>query len=170
MNDVVRILKVDHAGEHGAVSIYRGQLMIARWRAPELVPQLLEFRRHEERHRQIFQGELIRRGARRRRSYHLCGLGGSLLGLRTGLCGRSAIAATTVAVERVVLKHLEEQLTHLKSEDAEAHAAVASIYDDELEHHDTAEHDVEPGGFWFRLLSPIVGTSTEAVIWLGMRI
>ena len=49
-----------------------------------------------------------RRGKPRCRSYHLCGVGGWMLGLITGLLGRQAIAATTVAVENVVLGHLQQ--------------------------------------------------------------
>ena len=109
-----RILKVNHAGENGAVNIYSGQLLMARLTAPSLVPELREFRSHEEGHREIFRSELEQRGVRRCRSYLLCGLGGYALGLVTGLFGRGAIAATTVAVERVVLAHLKKQLELLE--------------------------------------------------------
>lgn len=79
-----RILKVDHAGEQGAVNIYRAQILMARWTAPSLVPELREFKSHEERHRALFWAELQRRGVRRCRSYWLCGIGGWMLGLLTG--------------------------------------------------------------------------------------
>src|SRR5882672_891024 len=93
-----RILKVDHAGEHGAVNIYRGQALVSTWRAPAIVEELQAFQRHEEGHRQLFLTEMQRRGVRRCRSYHFCGIGGWLLGVGTGLLGPSAVAATTVAV------------------------------------------------------------------------
>lgn len=48
-----RALKVDHAGEHGAVNIYRGQLTACRYRDPALRRELDEFRRHEESHRDM---------------------------------------------------------------------------------------------------------------------
>ena len=82
-----RILKVNHAGEHGAVNIYRGQRLVCFWRDAQLKRELEEFRAHEERHRAIFAAELERRGVRRCRSYWLCGAGGLLLGLTTGICG-----------------------------------------------------------------------------------
>jgi len=44
---IARILKVNHAGEHGAIRIYRSQVAIARWRAPDVVPQLEEMLAHE---------------------------------------------------------------------------------------------------------------------------
>src|SRR5882672_10449042 len=105
-----RVLKVNHAGEHGAVNIYRGQALACRLRAPSLISSLREFQGHEEGHRALFWAELQRRGRRRCRSYHICGVGGFFLGAITGVLGPSAVAATTVAVERVVLRHLESQL------------------------------------------------------------
>ncbi len=74
-----RVLKVNHAGENGAVNIYAGQIFCARLTAPDLVGELREFKGHEENHRRIFQAELERRGVRRCRSYVLCGIGGYTL-------------------------------------------------------------------------------------------
>ncbi|NNG04894.1 MAG: demethoxyubiquinone hydroxylase family protein [Inquilinus sp.] len=165
-----RILKVNHAGEHGAVNIYRGQALICRWRAPSLLAELEEFRRHEEGHRAGFTAEMERRGVRRCRSYHLCGIGGLALGILTGLCGKAAVAATTVAVESVVLRHLEEQMAYLETADEDAYRAVRTIVEEERAHHDRAAASVAPRGFWWRLVLPTVTLSTEAVIWLGMRL
>jgi ubiquinone biosynthesis monooxygenase Coq7 len=162
-------IKVNHAGEHGAVNIYAGQISMARFTAPDLIPELSEFKRHEERHRATFEAELKRRSRRRCRSYVLCGLGGRVLGLITGLLGRSAIAATTVAVERVVLEHLKRQVESLGSSDPHAVAAISSIIDEEQEHHDASALNVRAGQFWPRVLAPTISASTKAVIWLGMR-
>ena len=60
-----RVLKVDHAGEHGAVNIYRGQILLSRIRAPRIVAELREFQAHELRHRATFGAELQRRGRHR---------------------------------------------------------------------------------------------------------
>jgi 3-demethoxyubiquinol 3-hydroxylase len=165
-----RIIKVDHAGEHGAVNIYTGQIFMARFTAPDMVGELTEFRSHELRHRTIFHDELQRRGRRRCRSYWMCGLGGRVLGLITGLLGRNAIAATTVAVEHVVLRHLEHQLATLRDHDAAAANAISAIVSEEQQHHDQSVAHVVTGTFWTRLLTPIVSASTEAVIWMGMRL
>jgi 3-demethoxyubiquinol 3-hydroxylase len=165
-----RVLKVDHAGEHGAVNIYRGQLAACRFRDIALRSELSEFMSHETHHRAVFANELTRRGVRRCRSYHLCGVGGYVLGFVTGLCGRPSIAATTVAVERVVLRHLDSQLRDLRDSDPDAHRAISSILRDEREHHDRAALEERQGIFWPRVLRPLVSASTEVVIWLGMHL
>ena len=91
-----RVLRVDHAGEHGAVCVYRAQLRFARWTAPGLLAEIEDFIAHEMRHRALFATELARRGQARCLSYPLCAVLGTLLGTVTGLLGRHAIAATTV--------------------------------------------------------------------------
>ncbi|MBD8532495.1 MULTISPECIES: demethoxyubiquinone hydroxylase family protein [unclassified Massilia] len=165
-----RILKVNHAGEHGAVNIYAGQLLLARLRAGTMLAELAEFKAHEERHRSIFAGELERRVLRRCRSCWLCGTGGFLLGLFTGVLGPQAMATTTVAVERVVLQHLQQQLHDLGQADPEASRAISAIVRDEQEHHDRSAARAGSGGFLNRLLAAIVSGATEVVIWLGMRL
>jgi ubiquinone biosynthesis monooxygenase Coq7 len=165
-----RTIKVDHAGEHGAIGIYTGQILLARLTAPQLVGELIEFRSHERRHRAIFGAELSRRGQPRCRSYWLCGVGGLGLGVITGLLGANAIAATTVAVESVVLRHLEHQVATLRDTDPAAVSAISSIIAEERQHHDHSADHLQARSFWPKVLTPIVSASTEAVIWLGMRL
>ena len=77
-NDVeefaARVLKVNHAGENGAINIYAGQLFLARFTAPSVVADLVEFKSHEERHRAIFWTELQRRRRPRAKGIGLAGL------------------------------------------------------------------------------------------------
>ena len=164
-----RIMKVNHAGEHGAVSIYTGQILMARITAPGMCHELIEFRSHERRHRAIFEAELQRRGRARCSSYWLCTCGGLALGLITGLLGKNAISATTAAVETVVLRHLAGQVAVLQGHDCEAVVAISAIVQEEQQHHDQAASHAA-NGFWSRLLTPVVSASTESVIWLGMRL
>jgi ubiquinone biosynthesis monooxygenase Coq7 len=81
-----------------------------------------------------------------------------------------AIAATTVAVERVVLRHLKQQVSSLAAKDPSAVAAIASIIQDEQLHHSQSEAHLATNGFWYKVVSPIVSGATEIVIWLGMRL
>ncbi len=165
-----RYLKVNHAGEHGAICIYTAQIHIARLAAPAIVAELVEFRSHEIRHRSIFLAELQRRGRPRCRSYWLCGVGGYILGLITAICGSSAIAATTAAVEKVVLRHLQQQLAALGVSDPLATAAITAIVTEEQQHHDRSEALAKAGWFWPKVWAPVVTASTEFVIWTGMRL
>ena len=166
-----RILKVNHAGENGAIHIYAAQALVARLTAPSMVPELLAFKSHEERHRDIFWTALCARGRAACRSDWLCASGGLVLGFVTALFGRAAMAATTVAVERVVLRHLHEQIAALRDIDPQAAGVIRSVIAEEQHHHDqSALHLPVRQGWWLRVLQPVVTLSTETVIWLGMKL
>ncbi|MDB5706828.1 MAG: demethoxyubiquinone hydroxylase family protein [Sphingomonas bacterium] len=165
-----RVMKVDHAGEHGAICIYRAQRWMARWTAPDLVAEIDGFLLHERRHRMIFGAELARRGRSRCRSFLACGLGGFVLGAVTGLLGRQAIAATTLAIEAVVLRHMHAQIAALDGIDPQAVAALRDVIAEEQAHHDASELRLGHATIWSAIIDPIVGISTESVIWLGMRL
>jgi len=165
-----RVIKVDHAGEHGAVCIYAAQRWLARWRAPDMLAEIDSFIAHERGHRAKFAAELERRGRPRCRSYWLCGIGGLVLGTVTGLAGRRAIAATTVAIERVVLRHMHEQIAELAAADPHATEALRWIIAEEQEHHDLSAARLPQRNFWSKVIEPVVSASTEIVIWFGMRL
>lgn len=165
-----RIIKVNHAGEFGAINIYRGQLLVAKVFRRSYVALLEEFLAHEKEHLQIFGDVLERRGIPRCKSYWLCGIGGYLLGVVTALLGRKGVMACTAAVETVVTRHLDEQLIELAEfGDTEAHAAVQAIVADEEQHRDAAVSEGYDCVF-YKPLYGVVAISTEAVIWLGMRL
>lgn len=165
-----RILKVNHAGEFGAVNIYRAQIAVARLFQSRHRNMLEQFIAHEREHLAIFGRELERRGVRRCRSFWLCGAGGYLLGLFTGLLGRNTVMACTAAVETVVTGHLAAQLETLRAEnDSAACHAVESILQDEEAHRDTAVEESR-NGIFYRPLYRLVAVSTEFVIWLGMKL
>ena len=164
-----KMIKVNHAGENGAVNIYRAQRIAARIRARHFLGPLTVQQSHEEAHRRLFGNWLARHGIRRCMSYHLCGLGGFTLGFVTGVMGANAIAATTFAVENVVLDHLDKQVTYLSAENPSACECVKAILHDEQAHHDMAEDQVDQSGALTRSLIWTVRLCTESVIRFGMR-
>ena len=93
-----------------------------------------------------------------------------VLGCVTGLLGASAIAATTAAVEHVVLQHLHQQIHTLQGNDPAAVHAINRIIADEQQHHDSAAAQAAGSVFWRAVLTPIVAASTQTVIWLGMSL
>ncbi|MCR9213292.1 MAG: demethoxyubiquinone hydroxylase family protein [Proteobacteria bacterium] len=163
------MIKVDHAGENGAVNIYRAQRMIARVRSTTLIKQLDRNFDHEKTHRQIFDAYLQRNQIRKCQSYWACGIGGYTLGIVTGLIGPSAVAATTYAVEHVVLEHFEEQLAYLETHDDDAFNCVQQIIADEKTHHDEAKSQMNADLKLTKILISFVQFCTESVIRFGMR-
>lgn len=164
-----KMIKVDHTGENGAVNIYRAQRFVSHIRARHLIPQLSKFQSHEEEHREIFRRHLNDIGVRKCMSYHISGLGGFTLGFITGMIGPSAIAATTYAVEDVVLTHLRHQMPYLAEAAPDSYRAVRQIYDDEMAHHETAAEQMLQDRVLTKALVAVVKLCTEAVIRFGMR-
>jgi ubiquinone biosynthesis monooxygenase Coq7 len=75
-----------------------------------------------------------------------------------------------VAIERVVLRHLHEQVIALNDVDPTAVDALRQIIHEEQEHHDRSLALVPTHSWWAKAIDRIVAASTEAVIWLGMRL
>ena len=145
-------------------------LMISEEPLHILGPTLQAFKAHEGSHRTIFSDALQRRGTSRCRCFWLCRLGGFALGSITALFGLQAIAATTAAVERVVLGHLKHQIHLLDGQDDAAVAAIAKIVADEELHLEQSVVHLASGQLWPKVLTPVVSASTQTVIWLGMRL
>lgn len=164
---VRRILKVNHAGEYGAIRIYRAQLWLARRFYPDIVPFLQETLGHEINHCALFYAAMPDRKTRPCRVMSLWGNGGYVLGFVTALMGRQAIWLCTSAVEDTVHKHLEDQLRFLAGKDDALAELIESIKTEELHHLDHANEQITSSGVWARVLRFAITIATEALIALS---
>jgi ubiquinone biosynthesis monooxygenase Coq7 len=162
-----RILRVNHGGEHGAISIYSAQILAARIRAPDLLPFLREALEHERTHRRRFRALMPTRAAKPCRMMWIWGVGGAVLGLVTGLLGREAILACTEAVETTVHRHLDDQIRWADGRDEGLRGAIADIQQEEVGHIDWAVSHRRGRGF--RWLARLIEHFTEALIWVSTR-
>ena len=164
---IARILKVNHAGEHGAIRIYRAQLWLARYLYPDIVPFLEETLGHEVQHCALFRNAMPKRDAKPCRALGLWGNGGLALGFLTALMGRQGVWICTEAVEETVHRHLDDQLFFLRRRDPELHALIAGIQHEELHHLNYARERIMSRSLWARALRVIISAATETVIWLS---
>ncbi|MBW9068029.1 demethoxyubiquinone hydroxylase family protein [Agrobacterium pusense] len=164
---VRRILKVNHAGEFGAIRIYGAQIWMARRLFPDIVPALQEMREDEIDHCRLFREAMPSRDARPCRVMAFWSLGGFLLGFLTALGGRNMIWICTEAVESTVHRHLGDQLAFLQTGDRELYRLIASIQEQELAHLQEAEKNQTTRGLAHKLLLPIIGFLTDLMIWLS---
>jgi len=169
MLEVERILRVDHAGELGAINIYRKQLFVARYLYKDTVPILEEMLGHEIGHFNTFDSLLKRRGIRHCYALRLWAFGGAVLGLVTALLGRNAIWVCTNSIETTVLHHLEWQLEFLSKYDVEAYDAVHSIKAEEEAHRELGENN-GVNSIIYRPIFYLVRKSTELAIWLSTKL
>jgi len=168
--EVERILRVDHAGERGAISIYTMQIAVSKYLWPNCVPALEEMLSHEKAHYLIFEAALKKRNARTCYALPFWNFGGAVLGLITALFGPAAIWSCTAAVESTVYKHIQEQIIFLKKHDEDALLAVQAIEADEKSH---LEYALNNGGKPARInkiIWAVVSSSTSVAIWLSRRL
>jgi len=139
---IEEMIRVDHAGEYGAVAIYRGQQAVFS-RSPKtgrISRQIEEMAAQEQDHLDAFDALIAERGVRPTALAPLWEAAGFTLGAVTALMGEKAAHACTEAVEDVIEKHYKEQVEALDEAGAEPELRdrFAQFREDELAHHDTA--------------------------------
>lgn len=164
---IARIVRVNHAGEYGAIRIYTAQIGVSARRCPDVVPALAEMLEHEKRHCAAFFAAMPERNSRPCRVMSLWSWGGWLLGFSTALMGRQAVWVCTAAVEAAVHRHLDDQLAFLAQRDAELHGVILSIREEELSHLHHAESQLRSLGRSSLLLRGLISNVTDALIWLS---
>jgi ubiquinone biosynthesis monooxygenase Coq7 len=164
-----RIVRVNHAGEYGAIRIYSAQIAVAGRLWPDVVPALETMLADEIDHCAKFFAAMPARGSRPCRIMQLWSLGGYVLGAATAIMGRRTIWVCTAAVEETVHRHLDEQMHFLARRDAGLHEVIASIREEELAHLTHAEQQLAaaPRSRSGRVLHQAIGVITEALIWLS---
>ena len=131
------MLRVDQAGEYGAVRIYAGQMAVMGDRAPH-GREVAAMAAQEADHRARFDALLARRGVRPTALQPVWHVAGFALGAATALIGPKAAMACTAAIEQEIDRHYTQQLDELGDADPELSGMIAEFRDDEREHRDTA--------------------------------
>jgi ubiquinone biosynthesis monooxygenase Coq7 len=168
VTSVARMIRVDHAGEYGAVRIYQGQLAALRARGKaDLLRHMLA---QEQHHLDTFNHLIADRGVRPTALLPLWHLAGFALGAVTAALGERAAMACTVAVEEVIDAHYQKQIVDLDQAEPALRATISEFREEEREHRATGlAHGAEqtPG---YRMLRAMIKTGCRAAIALSERI
>ena len=137
---LAEILRVDHAGELGAVHIYRGQnaVFAAAKDHSAIAGQLVDMEAHEAEHLKAFDALLGKHEVRPTLLTPFWRAAGFALGAGTALLGEKAAHACTEAVESVIEEHYAGQIRELETRDPALAADLTRFRDDELAHRDQA--------------------------------
>jgi 3-demethoxyubiquinol 3-hydroxylase len=165
--EIARILRVDHAGEYGAMRIYEGQLdVLGHRRASGAIRQMAAT---EERHLERFEALLRERQVRPTLLHPIWSVAGYALGVTTALLGERAAMACTVAVEEVIDEHYRHQAEKLGDQDAALRETIRSFRGDEIAHRDVALAHGAEGAPGYDLIGTVVKTGSRVAIWLSTR-
>lgn len=166
--DVARMIRVDQAGEYGAVRIYAGQHAVLGRRA--IGPVIREMAEQEARHLARFNEVVNERGVRPTVLSPVWHVLGYALGFGTAMMGERAAMACTAAVEEVIDEHYGSQSERLGDDETSLKGLIDESRAEECAHRDIAlAHDAEkaPG---YPVLSAAIKTGSRMAIWLSERI
>ncbi len=171
------MMRVDHAGEFGAVRIYKGQLAILGDNHPKsaMIRHMLA---QEERHLDQFNKMMTVRQVRPTALTPLWNVAGFALGAGTALMGEKAAMACTAAVEEVIDEHYQDQLNQLDPDspsplagtEKPLAAAIHEFQAEEIEHMKIAKKHGAEEALGYPLLSGIIKAGCHAAIWLSKRV
>lgn len=169
---LLRELRSDHAGETGAVCIYKGIEAVARWRGDlELIAFAQAHGATEAEH--LIEVSRWLPAAQRSLLLGPWRWAGWLTGALPCLFGRRAVYATIAAVETFVDHHYQQQIDHLKTWGGPAGLLplLVRCQEDEQHHRDeSAALAGPPAGLCLRAWCWMVGWGSSAAVVLARRI
>ena len=163
-------LRVNHAGERAAQTIYKGQLAVLK-RHPQAA-EIQHMMEQEQEHLDTFDSLLNDYRVRPSLLDPVWGVAGFMLGAATAALGPKAAMACTIAVEEVIGTHYDHQVQDLqyRQEEPELAETLARFRDEELEHRDIAvEHDGQQAPA-YGLMKAIIQTGCKTAIKIAEKI
>ena len=166
------IIRVDHAGERGAIKIYEGQLLALKTfkQDEDLKRQIEEMKEHEKEHYEYFDKEIQKRNIKPTKLLPLWDLMGVTLGFGTALLGKKATMLCTASVEEVIGDHYKNQTYKLEEDEVDLKKKIEKFRDDELNHKDIAYEGGATKEGLYGLLDKVIKTSSRIAIKISKKI
>ena len=166
------IIRVDHAGERGAIKIYEGQLLALNTivKDDNLKKTIEEMKVHEEEHSQFFDNEIKKRNIKPTKFLPLWDLLGVSLGFGSTLLGKKAAMLCTASVEEVIDKHYLNQINQLGPEEKELKKKITKFREDELQHKDIAYEKGASKKGLYSIMDKIIKTGSKIAINISEKI
>ena len=165
-NKVEEFIRVDHAGERGAVKIYEGQLLALNTivKNDGLKKTIEDMKEHEIEHCQFFESEIKKRNIKPTKLLPLWDLLGVGLGFGSTLLGKKAAMLCTASVEEVIDKHYLDQINQLGPEEKELKKKITKFRQDEIDHKDIAYDEGATKKGPYLLLDKVIKTGSKLAI------
>ena len=169
---VEEFIRVDHAGERGAVKIYEGQLLALNTivKNDNLKKTIEDMKEHEREHCEFFENEIKKRDIKPTKFLPLWDLLGIGLGFGSTLLGKKAAMLCTASVEEVIDKHYLDQINQLGPDEKELKKKITKFRQDELDHKDIAyEEGASKKGF-YSIMDKIIKTGSKIAIRISEKV
>ena len=170
--NVEEFIRVDHAGERGAVKIYEGQLLALNTiiKNDDLKKTIEEMKIHELEHSQFFENEIRKRNIKPTKFLPLWDLLGVGLGFTSTILGKKAAMLCTASVEEVIDKHYLDQINQLGSDEKELKKKITKFREDELHHKDIAYEEGATKKGFYSVMDKIIKTGSRIAINISEKI
>jgi ubiquinone biosynthesis monooxygenase Coq7 len=171
-NKIEEFIRVDHAGERGAVKIYEGQLLALNTlvKDEKLKKIIEEMKVHEKEHCEFFEKEIQKRDIKPTKLLPLWDLLGVALGFGSTLLGKKAAMLCTASVEEVIDKHYQSQIDQLDKTEKELKKNITKFREDELHHKDIAYEKGATKKGCYSILDKVIKTGSKIAINISEKI
>ena len=169
---VQEFIRVDHAGERGAVKIYEGQLLALNTivKNESLKKTIEDMKEHEIEHCQFFENEIKKRDIEPTKFLPLWDLLGIGLGFGSTLLGKKAAMLCTASVEEVIDKHYQDQIDQLGPDEKELKKKITKFRQDELDHKDIAYEEGASKKGIYSIMDKLIKTGSKIAINISEKI
>ena len=171
-NKIEEFIRVDHAGERGAIKIYEGQLLALNTfiKNDELKKKIEEMKEHEKEHANYFENEIKKRNISPTKFLPLWDLLGVGLGFGSTILGKKAAMLCTASVEEVIDKHYQNQIQQIESDEKELKNKIIKFREDELHHKNIAYNEGATKKGLYSLLDKIIKTGSRIAINISEKV
>ena len=165
-------IRVDHAGERGAIKIYEGQLLALNTivKNEDLKKTILEMKEHEEEHCIFFEEEIKKRKINPTKLLPLWDLLGLSLGFGSTILGKKASMLCTASVEEVIDGHYKKQIDQIGTDEKKLKDKIIKFRKDEISHKDIAYEEGATKIGFYSLMDKIIKTGSKVAISISEKI
>ncbi len=171
-NKIEEFIRVDHAGERGAIKIYEGQLLALNTliKDDKLKDMIEKMKDHEKEHLDFFNKEIKKRNIQPTKFLPLWDLLGVGLGFSSAIMGKKATMLCTASVEEVIDGHYQNQINQINSDEKNLKKKIQKFRDDEIHHKNIAyDHGADKEGI-YSIFDKIIKTGSKVAISLSEKI
>ena len=171
-NKVREFIRVDHAGERGAIKIYEGQLLALNTciKDDNLKKKIEEMKIHEKEHCDYFENEIKKRNIAPTKFLPLWDILGVGLGFGSTILGKKAAMLCTASVEEVIDEHYLSQIKELQNDEKKLKEKIVKFRKDELHHKNIAYKEGATKKGMYSILDKIIKTGSKIAISISEKI
>ena len=171
-NKEEEFIRVDHAGERGAIKIYEGQLLALNTfiKDDDLKKKIEEMKVHEKEHCDYFENEIKRRNIKPTKFLPLWDILGVALGFGSTILGKKAAMLCTASVEEVIDEHYSDQIDQLESDEKKLKDKIIKFREDELHHKNIAYKEGATKKGVYSILDKIIKIGSKIAINISEKV